>query len=105
LFAEPAAVSVVNAQMLTDLKQTVGQLQEALTTRATIDQAIGLIMSRTGASPKEAFDRLRNLSQRSKIKVSVVARQILDDAVVRARSRRTGLGRTPDEAASEGSPR
>ncbi|HSP39691.1 MAG TPA: GAF and ANTAR domain-containing protein [Frankiaceae bacterium] len=98
LFARPAAAGVVNAQVLTDLKQTVSQLQEALTTRATIDQAIGLIMSRTGASSAEAFDRLRNMSQRSKAKVSLVAQQILDEAVGRARARRKGREPEPDEA-------
>jgi hypothetical protein len=35
------------------------QLEEALTSRAVIDQALGVIRSRTGANPEEAFNRLR----------------------------------------------
>jgi GAF domain-containing protein len=87
LFARPATVSVANAQVLTDLQQTVLQLQEALTTRATIDHAIGLVMSRSGLSSAEAFDRLRRLSQENKVRVAVVAQRLLDEAVGRARAR------------------
>lgn len=87
LFARPAAVSVVNAQALADLQETVDRLQAALTSRATVDQAIGLLMSRSGASPTEAFDRLRAMSQRGNVKLAVVAERLLEEAVARARSR------------------
>jgi GAF domain-containing protein len=87
LFARPAAVSVVNAQALVGLQRTVDRLRGALTNRATIDQAIGLVMSRSGASPEEAFDRLRAMSQHSDVKLAVVARQLLDEAIARARAR------------------
>lgn len=88
LFARPAAVTVTNASALHDLQLTVRQLNDALTNRATIDQAIGLLMARSGASPAEAFDRLRDMSQRSDTKLAVVAQRLLDDAVGRARARR-----------------
>lgn len=90
LFARPAAVSVVNAQALSDLQQTVDRLRAALTTRATIDQAIGLLMSRSGATSAEAFDRLRGMSQRGNVKLAVVAQQLLEEAVARARARGAG---------------
>ena len=87
LFAAPAAVTVANAQLLAHAQEAVTQLSEALTSRATIDQAIGILMSRTGASPQEAFDRLRERSRTSYVKVSDLAHQLVDEAVRRARAR------------------
>jgi GAF domain-containing protein len=86
-FASPAAVSILNAQVLARSRQLAAQLSEALTSRTTIDQAIGIVMSRTGATAEEAFDRLRVISQRDNVKLAVVARNLVDEAVRRARSR------------------
>jgi GAF domain-containing protein len=93
-FARPAAVSVHNAHVLTETQETVQHLTAALTNRATIDQAIGIIMSRTGADPDEAFERLRALSQSGKIKVSELAQNMVTEAIARARARRGGAGRS-----------
>jgi GAF domain-containing protein len=87
-FAQPAAVSVHNAAVLTETQATVQHLTAALTNRATIDQALGIIMSRTGADPDEAFERLRLLSQHGKIKVSELAQNMVNEAIARARARR-----------------
>ncbi|MCW2547350.1 MAG: hypothetical protein JWN96_1810 [Mycobacterium sp.] len=87
-FAQPAAVSVHNAAVLTETQATVEHLTAALTNRATIDQALGIIMSRTGADPDEAFERLRLLSQNGKIKVSELAQNMVNEAIARARARR-----------------
>ena len=38
-------------------------LQEALSSRPVIDQALGILMSRTGRTAEECFDRPRTLSQ------------------------------------------
>lgn len=91
-FARPAAVSVGNAQILARSQRLADQLAEALTSRAVIDQALGVIMSRTGAGPDEAFDRLRAMSQSQHLKVSEVARVLLDEAIRRARARRPDPG-------------
>lgn len=88
LFAVPAAISVQNAQVLAKARRLAEQLQSALTNRSGIDQAIGVMMSRAGGTPAEAFDRLRAISQSEHIKVYEVARSIVDDAVRRARARR-----------------
>ncbi len=95
LFARPAAVSVHNAQVLAQSQLLADQLKEALTTRAVIDQAIGVIMSRTGAGPEEAFQRLRVRSQAEHIKLAEVSRLLLDEAVRRARARSAGGGHDP----------
>lgn len=88
LYAIPAAVSVQNAQLLSQARRLAGQLQEALTSRATIDQAIGIVRSRSGCTPDEAFAKLRGLSQSENRKLIAVAQQIVDDAVRRAQARR-----------------
>jgi AmiR/NasT family two-component response regulator len=87
LFARPAAVSVHNAQVLAQSQRLAGQLGEALTSRAIIDQALGILRSRTGASAEEAFDRLRTMSQSQHSKLAEVARVLVDESVRRARAR------------------
>ena len=88
-FSPQAAVSVHNAQLLAQAERLVSQLQQALTSRAEIDQALGVMMSRTGASAQEAFDKLRELSQSRSIKLTEVAREVLGQAVRRARALHT----------------
>lgn len=88
LFAVPSAVTVANAEVLAQAERLVKQLSEALTSRATIDRAVGVLMARTGATPEEAFDRLRDRSQTDHVKVVDLAHQIVDVAVRRARGRR-----------------
>ena len=88
LFARPAAVSVHNAQVLAASQRLATQLAEALTHRAVIDQALGLIRGRSGASPEEAFDSLRVMSQSQHVKVAEVSRVLVEEAARRARARR-----------------
>jgi GAF domain-containing protein len=96
LFARPAAVSVHNAHILAESQRLAEQLGTALTSRAVIDQALGVIMSRTGATADEAFDRLRAMSQSQHVKVAEVSRVLMDEAVRRARARKPA----PDADAS-----
>jgi GAF domain-containing protein len=92
MFARPAAVSVHNAQILAQSQRLAEQLGAALVSRAVIDQALGVIMSRTGATPKEAFERLRAMSQSQHAKVAEVSRALLDEAVRGARARQAAPG-------------
>jgi GAF domain-containing protein len=87
LFAVPAAITAQNAQSLAQVHRQIGNLQDALVSRAVIDQAMGIIISRTGGTAGEAFDRLRTVSQMEHIKVSVVAAGIVEAAVRRAKIR------------------
>lgn len=89
MFAAPAAVAVHNAHLLSDAQARAAQLQSALSSRAIIDQAIGILRSRTGATPEEAFARLRTISQKENVKLSVVAERVVEEAVRRARARHT----------------
>lgn len=85
-FAGPAAVSVFNAQLLAQAERLAAQLNEALSSRAEIDQALGVLMSRSGLSAPAAFDRLRSMSQSRSMKLADVARELLGEAVRRARA-------------------
>jgi GAF domain-containing protein len=87
LFSAPAAIAVQNAQVLAQTKRLAAQLQNALTNRATIDHAIGIVMSRVGCGPDEAFGRLRQMSQNENQKLHVVALHVVGEAVRRARAR------------------
>jgi GAF domain-containing protein len=89
-FAGPAAVAVHNALLLVSARAKAEQLQAALTSRAVIDQAIGILLSRSGGDADEAFGRLRRISQAENVKVSVIAQRLVDDAVRRAHARHAG---------------
>lgn len=98
LFSVPAAIAVENAQVLAQAKRLAGNLQAALISRAVIDQALGIVMSRTGCTAAEAFDRLRTRSQAEHTKVSVVAQSVVDAAVRRARARRAREDPSPSSS-------
>ena len=89
LFAVPAAIAVQNAQVLAATKRLAARLQAAVTSQATIDQAVGILMSRSGNNADQAFDRLRQLSQTENTKLSVVAQSVVDEAVRRVKRRHT----------------
>jgi GAF domain-containing protein len=86
-FAGPAAVSVYNAQLLAGAQERTKQLQRALDSRAVIDQAIGIIRSRSGVSAEVAFDRLTRMSQTENIKLHLVAERMVEEAARRALAR------------------
>ena len=53
------------------------RLQSRLATMPVIEQAKGIVMAQQGCRPEEAFDLLRRASQRSNVKVHVLAEQIV----------------------------
>ena len=87
-FAAPAAVSVANARALAQAERLVAQLSDALRSRAEIDHALGIVMSRTGGTSAQAFTALREQSQARQVKLVDVARELLGEAVARAKLRR-----------------
>lgn len=88
IFAVPAAVSVHNAQILAQAQRLAVQAQAALVSRTVIDQAIGILRSRSGGSAEDAFDRLRMISQNEHTKLTKVASAVVEEAVRRARARK-----------------
>lgn len=87
-FAQSAAVSVYNAQLLAVAHERTLRLQRALDSRSVIDQAIGVIRSRSGAGAEEAFERLAQISQTDNVKLHTVAERLVEEAARRARARR-----------------
>ncbi|HJV14318.1 MAG TPA: GAF and ANTAR domain-containing protein [Propionibacteriaceae bacterium] len=87
VFAAPAAIAVHNAHVLAQTRRLANRLQSALELRGVVDQAVGILMSRSGITENEALERLRSLSQHEHRKLAQVARQIVDEAVARARAR------------------
>jgi GAF domain-containing protein len=87
IFAAPAAIAVHNAHVLAQTRRLANQLQSALEIRGVIDRAVGIVMSRSGSTEHEALERLRSLSQQEHRKLAEIARQIVEEAVARARAR------------------
>ena len=89
LYAVPAAIAVQNAQVLAQTQRLAAKFQSAMTNRAMIDRAVGILMSRSGITHDDAEARIRLLSQQENTKMAAVAEGIVAEAVRRARARRT----------------
>jgi AmiR/NasT family two-component response regulator len=79
-------VAVHNARVLDQAQRECSRLTAAITSRSTIDRAVGIIMSRSGITEGEAFIRLRTTSQHQHIKLALVAARLVDEAVRRAQA-------------------
>jgi GAF domain-containing protein len=78
LFTGQASIAVANAKMYADAVQLTRQLQEAIMSRAVIEQAKGVLMARDGVDADGAFDRLRTISQSRNVKLRNVAQELVD---------------------------
>jgi hypothetical protein len=67
-----------NMSSYTDAERTALQLREAAESRALVDQAKGILMHALGCSADQAFERMREISQQHSLKVTEVARRIID---------------------------
>ncbi|HEY2263900.1 MAG TPA: GAF and ANTAR domain-containing protein [Streptosporangiaceae bacterium] len=85
LFAEQAAIVLANAQVYWDARQLGENMQQAMRSRAVIDQAIGILLADGGRTPDEAFQLLVRVSQRENRKLREIAADIVDRAVQRTR--------------------
>jgi len=86
-FAAPAQSRFTTRNCWPLLKSAPERLQRALDSRAVIDQAIGIIRSRSGVGAQVAFDRLVRMSQSENSKLHAVAERMVDEAVRRAQAR------------------
>src|SRR5947209_7007475 len=77
-FAAHAAVAVANAQLYESTAELARQMQEAMATRAVIEQAKGIIMRDRNCAPDDAFNVLVRLSQESHLKLRDVAQRLVD---------------------------
>jgi GAF domain-containing protein len=76
-FAHYAAVALANASLYGSTAELAQQLQQALRSRAVIDQAKGIIMAQLRCSPDDAFRHLTSMSQGQNRKVRDVAAEIV----------------------------
>jgi transcriptional regulator with GAF, ATPase, and Fis domain len=78
-FASYAAYAVSNADRLDGIEELARQLQEAMRSRAIIEQAKGILMARHGISADDAFRRLARESQNTNTRLRDLAERITDD--------------------------
>ncbi len=78
LFTIAASHAITNSRRWQQSRDTVTQLEEALTSRADIEQAKGALRALHGYSAEDAFNALLNDSQRRNIKLRALAREFLD---------------------------
>jgi hypothetical protein len=64
--------------LVAELQALVAQLETALSTRAPIEQAKGILMGAERCSADQAFDMLRRASQRENRKLRDVAQDLVD---------------------------
>jgi GAF domain-containing protein len=78
LFASQASVAVANAQVYEASRRLTEQMQEAMRSRAIIEQAKGILMAERSCDEDTAFDLLRAASQRQNVKLREVAQRLVD---------------------------
>jgi hypothetical protein len=61
-----------------DSRRIAAQLRDAADARAGVDQAKGILMHALGCSADEALERIREVSQRSNLRSTEVARRVID---------------------------
>jgi GAF domain-containing protein len=80
LFATQAAFLLANAQAYWDARSMSENLEQAMASRAEIEQAKGIIMATMGGTADAAFAQLRHQSQNENVKLRDVAREIVERA-------------------------
>lgn len=84
LFASQAAIVLANAQAYWDARTLSERLGEAMQSRATIEQAKGILMASQQCGPDAAFELLVRASQRENVKLRDIAARIVARAADRA---------------------
>ncbi len=69
------------AEELGELRKLVVDMARKLETLPVIEQAKGVLVERTGCTPEEAFDTLREMSMRENRKLRDVAAGLVTEAV------------------------
>jgi anti-anti-sigma factor len=95
LFADAAAALLHEHQAIEELRRQEAQLREALSSRAIIDQAKGIIMARHGTDADAAFAELVRRSQHANVKLREVARQLVAEVSSGPPVRALTSGRLP----------
>ena len=78
-FAAQVAAALQGVDAYRSSARLAAQLAEAMRSRATIEQAKGILISEQALSPDQAFQRLVELSQHSNTKLAEVAKRLVED--------------------------
>ena len=78
LFGEELARTLPMALRITEQTQLAAQLQQALASRSTIDQALGVLMAQNRCTRDVAFGILRRASQHRNLKLREVAAAVIE---------------------------
>lgn len=78
LFADQLGLAAANATIYTEAYELSRQLQQAMESRAVIEQAKGIIMGAQHCDAEAAFDVLRRASQRENRKLRAIAAEVVD---------------------------
>ena len=76
--ADVATIGILQERAIRRSEVVNEQLQSALNNRVTIEQAKGVLAQYGGLSPAEAFERLRRFARSRNLKISDVARRIVE---------------------------
>jgi len=77
LLTEPAAASIVVASRYAEARDLAAQLEQALRSRAVIDQAIGIVMAESRCDADQAFATLGRASNNRNLKLRDLAAEIV----------------------------
>lgn len=77
LYLTAASAAIANARRYNRARELATQLSQAMDTRAVIDQAIGVMMARTGMTAERAFAELSQRSQNTNVKLREIAAQLV----------------------------
>jgi GAF domain-containing protein len=77
LFTSPAAAVIVIAGRYAEARDLAAQLEQALRSRAVIDQAIGIVMAESRCDADQAFGTLRRASNNRNMKLRDLAAEIV----------------------------
>ncbi|HEY5355941.1 MAG TPA: GAF and ANTAR domain-containing protein [Streptosporangiaceae bacterium] len=77
LFIAPAAAAIVTMRRYAQARDLAGQLNQALRSRAVIDQAIGIIMAESKIDAERAFAVLSRASNNRRMKLRDLAAEIV----------------------------
>jgi GAF domain-containing protein len=92
VFADQASIALANAQVYWDARHLSENLSQAIESRETISQAVGILIAIGGRSPDEAFQILVSASQRENRKVRDIAQEIVNRTIERGTE---GVGPAP----------
>lgn len=77
LYVTAACAAIANARRYARAREVAAQLSQALDSRTVIDQAIGVLMARSGVTAKQALAELSRQSQNTNVKLREVAARLV----------------------------